>query len=183
MRMKDWIAIAAAVVLSTGLLAGCKDMQGPPEPVATVTEATPATEEATEPATPDPATARKAADLDFDALNERGDPMRLLQFYANAVGAERWDAAASAWSSDADVSAQILIANYGGSGTRLAIGKGDLTNAAGSLFYEAPVTIQAGDGQEARSGTIVLRRINDLPGASEEQLSWRIELSSLITKR
>lgn len=183
--MRDWIAIAAAAALGTALLAGCKDLKGPPkpEPVSTAKVASPVDQKMPDAASLDPAATEPASDLDIDALQEREDPAKLLQFYANAVEAERWEAAAAAWSSDADVTAETLIANYGGSGTRLAIGKGDMDSAAGTQYYEAPVTVQAGDGHDAFSGTIVLRRINDMPGASEEQLSWRIERSSLVTKR
>lgn len=38
------------------------------------------------------------------------------------------------------------------------------------------------DGRPSRRGSIVLRRINDLPGASEQQLNWRIERMSTVTR-
>lgn len=122
-------------------------------------------------------------DLDFAALEDREDPDRVLRFYANAIQTGRWDAAAAAWSKDAEVSPDTLRERYGASKTRLAIGKGDVEGAAGTLYYEAPITAQGADGESAERGTIVLRRANDVPGASEEQLNWRIERSTLILKR
>lgn len=59
-----------------------------------------------------------------------------------------------------------------------AIGEGMVEGAAGSLFYEVPVTLtgEAQDGSPyRRSGTIVLRRVNDVPGAEDWQLAWHID--------
>ena len=50
-------------------------------------------------------------------------------------------------------------------------GEGD--GAAGSLFYTAPLVLI--DGQRQVRGEIVLRRVNDVDGASAEQLRWHIE--------
>ncbi len=37
------------------------------------------------------------------------------------------------------------------------------------------VTFAGPDGKAVRrAGTVTLRRVNDVPGATEEQLSWRI---------
>ncbi len=49
--------------------------------------------------------------------------------------------------------------------------------AAGSSYYTAPVTIT--DGARRLSGEVVLRRANDVPGATPEQLRWHIESSTL----
>lgn len=51
---------------------------------------------------------------------------------------------------------------------------GRMEGAAGSLYYEAPTTITDSAGQKL-TGTTVLRRVNDVPGASAEQLRWHIE--------
>ncbi|WP_147366936.1 hypothetical protein [Aurantiacibacter zhengii] len=59
---------------------------------------------------------------------------------------------------------------------------GRMEGAAGSSYYTAPVTITANDedGRPVRyEGEVVLRRVNDVPGASEEQLRWHIEQLSL----
>ena len=55
---------------------------------------------------------------------------------------------------------------------------GAIEGAAGSLFVEAPVVLYgrlARGGEFHQSGKAVLRRVNDVPGASPGQLRWRIE--------
>ena len=61
----------------------------------------------------------------------------------------------------------------------VAVGKGDVTATAGSQFYEAPVVVDFAGRRPPLRGSIVLRRVNDMPGASTEQLYWRIERSAL----
>lgn len=122
-----------------------------------------------------------AASLDMDALNERVDPERLLRYYTNAIRVGDWADAARAWSLDAQMTPAKLEAEFGGAaGPKLAVGKGDVEGAAGSLYYEAPITIAFADGRPSKRGTIVLRRVNDVPGASEQQLNWRIERTSTL---
>jgi hypothetical protein len=122
-----------------------------------------------------------AADLDMGALQERRDPERLLRFYTNAIRVGDWTNAAKAWSLDALMTPEKLRAEFDGdAGPKLALGRGDWTNAAGSLFYETPVTVDFPDGRESRRGSIVMQRANDVPGASAQQLVWRIERSSIV---
>lgn len=55
---------------------------------------------------------------------------------------------------------------------------GPVEGAAGSLFVEVPVVLYgryATGGEYHASGKAVLRRVNDVPGATAEQLKWRIE--------
>lgn len=56
----------------------------------------------------------------------------------------------------------------------IAVPSGRMEGAAGSLYYEVPTTI-TGDNSEKLTGTTVLRRVNDVPGATAEQLRWHIE--------
>ena len=54
---------------------------------------------------------------------------------------------------------------------------GRVEGAAGSLYVEVPVVIygRLKSGAEIHeSGTATLRRVNDVPGSTEEQRSWRI---------
>ena len=48
-----------------------------------------------------------------------------------------------------------------------------MEGAAGTSYYTAPVTITGANGQRL-SGEIVLSRVNDVPGATPEQLRWRV---------
>jgi len=68
-------------------------------------------------------------------------------------------------------------------GVSVAILNGDMEGAAGSLFYTSQLTITAQDaeGRPLRfEGPIVLRRVNDVPGATEVQLRWHIVQLDLV---
>jgi hypothetical protein len=124
-----------------------------------------------------------ASTLDTAALTERRDPERLLRYYVSAIRIGDWVGGAKAWSLDAQMTPGKLEAEFGAkAGPKLAVGKGDMEGAAGSLYYEAPLVVDFGDGRPSKRGTIVLRRVNDVPGASEEQLNWRIERTSTLTQ-
>lgn len=63
-------------------------------------------------------------------------------------------------------------------GIAVAVDDGTMEGAAGSSFYTAPVTITARDrqGRPIRfEGEAVLRRVNDVPGATAAQLAWHFE--------
>lgn len=181
MRIK---AVIAAVAPAALLLSACDREQPVPQPSAEVSgEATDTAEVAAVPSADASAAASSAlaANLDMAALKERRDPERLLRFYTNAIRIGDWVDAARAWSLDAQMTPNKLEKEFGGdAGPKIAVGKGDMAGAAGSLYYEAPILIDFADGRPSRRGTIVLRRVNDVPGASEEQLNWRIERTSTL---
>jgi hypothetical protein len=129
--------------------------------------------------TPTPTTtAAPSPGLDLGALIERKNPARVLDFYAAALAAGEWATAARAWGEAFGMTGDKLKAEFGGKGSvTLGISGGLADGAAGSLFYEAPVIVRFGNGEE-RKGTITLRRVNDVEGASDEQLRWHIERSS-----
>lgn len=55
---------------------------------------------------------------------------------------------------------------------------GPVEGAAGSLYVAVPVVLYGrltSGGEHHASGKAVLRRVNDVPGATGEQLKWRIE--------
>jgi len=57
-------------------------------------------------------------------------------------------------------------------------GPGRIEGAAGSLFVEVPVVLYGRlvtGGEYHASGKATLRRVNNVPGATPEQLKWRIE--------
>lgn len=64
----------------------------------------------------------------------------------------------------------------------MTIGKGQIEGAAGSLYYEAPVTV-TGLTREGRpyhlSGAVTARRVNGVDGASPQQLRWHIDSTTL----
>lgn len=59
-----------------------------------------------------------------------------------------------------------------------AVGEaGDEEGAAGSVYVSVPLTIhgELGDREVRRSATIILRRVNDIPGSTEAERHWHIE--------
>ncbi|MCT2398372.1 hypothetical protein [Novosphingobium mangrovi (ex Huang et al. 2023)] len=188
MRINAAIRAMLATTLSGSvlLLAACD--QNPPAPEMTGEASGEATEAVVSEPAPLPtvdasaaASAGIAAGLDMAALVERRDPERLLRYYTNALRVGDWIDAARAWSLDAQMTPEKLQAEFGGQASpKIAVGKGDTEGAAGSLYYEAPIVVDFADGRPSKRGTIVLRRVNDVPGASEEQLNWRIERTSTL---
>lgn len=82
----------------------------------------------------------------------------------------RWPKAA--W---ADMFADLKTATVGAS-------DGTMEGAAGSSFYTAPLALTGTDqaGRPVRyEGEVVLRRVNDVPGATPAQLRWHIESMTL----
>ena len=59
---------------------------------------------------------------------------------------------------------------------------GPSEGAAGSIYATIPVTVDAqlDDGKQQRfTGQYVVRRVNDVPGASADQLRWHIDSATL----
>jgi len=109
---------------------------------------------------------------DYAALEQVEDPARVLRFLASALYDGRWDDAARAWGEGED--AQKLRARFGGDDpVMLIVGEGTSEGAAGSIYYSAPYVINRA-GQPQENGTIVLRRVNDVPGASQASLHWHV---------
>lgn len=119
-----------------------------------------------------------AAPLDLAALSERTDPDRVVRYYLQALEARQWDAAARAWGPQSGVTAAVLKATYDrATPPRFESGTGRIEGAAGSLYYEVPVSVRFGPDAATERGTRVLRRANDVPGATPAQLRWHIERS------
>jgi hypothetical protein len=64
----------------------------------------------------------------------------------------------------------------------IAVAGGEMEGAAGSSYYSVPTTVTGtrADGSKATlKGEVVLRRVNDVPGATAKQLAWHIEQVNL----
>ena len=64
----------------------------------------------------------------------------------------------------------------------VAVPSGTMEGAAGSSYYTVPITITAEGGSSAPlriEGPVVLKRVNDVPGATAEQLRWHIDSADL----
>lgn len=180
MRMALETALAFCL-MATGCGGPGSDETPLPDPSASISAmATSVIEELEKPLAAQ--TAVPTIELDYGALDDRANPERLLHYFADAVRKGAWEEAARAWSSDADITPdQIKTAFTGRSKVELVFGKGDSQSAAGTSFYVAPLVVDFADKVDADlRGTIVLRRANDVPGASTQQLNWRIERSDVM---
>ena len=155
--MKQVIMKCAATLIAITVLTGCDSKAPQPE----------ATKSAVRSAAPAPSASLV--------------PSEVLIGWAKAVSLRDWAAARAYWgdqgaasglSEQAFAQAWDVVKN-----PDVSLGVGQLEGAAGSSFYSAPVIIA--DGKRRISGFVVLRRVNDVPGATPEQLRWHIESSTL----
>jgi hypothetical protein len=109
------------------------------------------------------------------------DPDVVLRAWGDAIEARDWVVVRAFWGdhgtrsglSETDFAARWAGLHY----PKVTFGKGESEGAAGSIYYTAPVTIT--DGSRIITGEVVLRRVNDVDGATSEQLRWHIESTSL----
>lgn len=168
--------IALTLISAAALLAsGCK--RDAPEPAPSEAPATPLPTVAPAPVH-EPSPSPSAAPVTQE--DRHGDPDKILRSYAAALKARDWNGAARLWGKNSGVTAAILKAAYDRPERPvLEIGKGTQEGAAGSLFYEAPVVLRFGGDAAPEKGTLTLRRVNDVDGATPEQLRWHIERATI----
>ena len=180
---------------SSLLLFACSPAAAPPndaEPAtdATPPEASPVESPAAPPSARDSGAASKAPDLAPPILTpeaERGEKgaRNVLLSFARAIELKQFG---QAWAllSPADKAKwsradfATMFADLGK--ITVAVPTGTMEGAAGSSYYTAPVTITADDkdGRPVRiEGEAVLRRANDVPGATAAQLRWHFEKVTL----
>ena len=182
MRFRHFAAALSAVSLLSFAAAACSERAGEQEvqQAATTTPEPPI--EAS--ALPDDALATPAAQAAPIAAADRGEQgaKSVLSAWANALESRDFARAHALWGEGAP-SKDAYAAQFAEyRKIVVSFGEGRVEGAAGSLYYEAPVNftgILAKGTPIRRSGTIVLRRVNDVPSASPEQLRWRIYRTSL----
>ena len=119
------------------------------------------------------------------AVEEKGPEgaQAVLRAWGKALEARDYDAAYALWGADAHARSGMDTTEHRQWWARfktinLAAREGQMEGAAGSSFYTAPVAIvgKLRNGTPYRlEGTVTLRRVNDVPGASADQLRWHIE--------
>ena len=113
---------------------------------------------------------------------ESRDCREVAQAYSDAVARRAFDFAARFWD-DPVIDGARLEALFDGY-ARPAIEFADVRQegAAGSLYCTVTGALtDAGDpATPPRQGEIVLRRVNDVPGATPEQLRWTIRSSTFV---
>lgn len=111
--------------------------------------------------------------LDPNLLESR-DCKTVLSFYADALHAGLYEAAARVWGKDWGVSAATLEKRYSAEQpVSLELGEISVEGGAGSLYCEVAAVLKT-NGNQPRTGKITLRRVNDVPGATADQLRWHI---------
>lgn len=177
----DFIAFALAAIA----LAACS-----PEPDAAGTTKAQAPDPAVQESPDSEVVAGPDRDLDQPILTpeaERGETgaRSVLASFARDIELERYDAA---WSllSDADrkkwPKADFAAIFSDLEEVNVAVPAGVIEGAAGSLYYTAPVTITGTDASGrpiAIEGEAILRRVNDVDGATAEQRRWHFQSLSL----
>ncbi|TPG43101.1 hypothetical protein EAH79_04605 [Sphingomonas koreensis] len=180
--------LLAAVTLG---LAGCnatpqtgKGSAQPAQPVDTATTA------AVEP-TPAPTAAVKSTPAPPPAAEpSRGSSeaaVAVVERYYDAIDRGDFRTAYAQWDRDGQASNQSFAQFQRGFAqtASVSVDAGAPTNgegAAGSVFVDVPVTVHATlkDGTEQRfAGRYTLRRVNDVDGASAEQLRWHLDSAVL----
>jgi len=118
---------------------------------------------------------------DFPALASK-DCAEVAQFYLDAIAAGEWPQAALVWD-DPVIDGARLAAVFAGYGEpKVDPAAPQVEGAAGSLYCTVAGTLtDAGDPAKAPlEGALVLRRVNDVPGATPEQLRWTLRSSSFV---
>lgn len=178
------------------LLLGCGQAQIPPDEAAPAPASpTNAGAQVAEPVAPAPAERANGMDGSTPSTGppeltpeaERGvqGARNVLLFFARSIELRRYD---EAWAllSPADKrkwSRTAFAAMFADlTEATVAVPTGTMEGAAGSSYYTAPVTITGADreGRPVRlEGSAVLRRVNDVPGATPAQLRWHFETLTL----
>jgi hypothetical protein len=115
-------------------------------------------------------------------MGEKGARDVLLA-WAHALERGDFDAAYAEWGTDAQARSGMETTEHRQWWARfktitVATQASQMEGAAGSSYYEAPVTIvgKQRNGKPYRlEGTVTLRRVNDVPGATADQLRWHLE--------
>lgn len=167
----------AALLLAAALLAsGCSESeQTAPATGDTGTAATAAAKPAA------PAPEPKVADFPALASKDCGE---IVEFYLEALGGREWAKAALVWN-DPAVDAGRLEAVFGGyKELQLAWTDPFVEGAAGSLYctVSGKLTDAKDPAKPLIEGTLLLKRVNDVPGATPDQLRWTLQSSTFVER-
>lgn len=138
-----------------------------------------ATDEATAPALPGPGGAPQVAD--FPALASK-DCVEVVQFYLEAIGGREWDKAALVWDDPVVDGARLAAVFAGYKVPQVEWTEPFVEGAAGSSYCAVTGKLtDAGDPAKVLvEGTLLLRRVNDVPGATPDQLRWTLRSSTFV---
>jgi hypothetical protein len=159
--------IRAALLAGALLVAGC-DAGEEPAPAPNETQATPA-----------PAALPQVAGFPALASKDCGE---VVEFYLESLGGREWARAALVWN-DPAIDAARLEALFGGY-RELQLEWPDpfVEGAAGSLYctVSGKLTDARDPAKPLAEGTLLLQRVNDVPGATPDQLRWTLRSSTFV---
>lgn len=148
--------------------------QSPPTPGAAAPAPAPAQAAAPPASSSPPAVSSPAASPVVAA------PETVLHGWAAAIERRDWASVRALWGrhgADSGLSSAAFAARWNGlRRPRVTVGAGQLDGAAGSIYYTAPVRVE--DGARTIAGAVTIRRVNDVPGASAEQLRWHLDATT-----
>ena len=127
--------------------------------------------------------------LSYEAERSPAGPRNVLSSFSRALELKEFDQAWAMlspndkriWSKPAFAA---LFAGFEEIAVAIPDGTGDA--ACGSVYYAAPITVTAArlDGRPAKmTGEALLRRVNDVDGATPAQLRWHFEKLTLTPAR
>lgn len=119
---------------------------------------------------------------DFPQLASR-NCVAVAQFTLEAIGAREFARAALAWNSSTPIDAAALQAAFGDYTTpEFTWTEPVVEGGAGSLYCTIAATLK--DADDAKKppleGNFMLRRVNDVDGATPEQLRWTFRSSTFL---
>lgn len=185
MRVTIPSTVALALVLH---LAGCDKSPVTPHDADAVPIATLARTQAPlapEDAAPTPSLPPAAMTSTPPGPTDR-DPAHALAYWREAMEKRDWIAARGVFGdhgAQSGMTPEAFAATW--SKYRIVditVGKGEQDAGAGSSYYDVPVTITGLTSTNKPynlAGRLTLRRVNDVDGATAEQLRWHIERSTL----
>ena len=104
--------------------------------------------------------------------------------YFSALQRNAWDYAARFWADPVIDGARVAALFSGYVSPDVVIDDVQEEGAAGSLYctVNGGLTDTSNAGKGVRMGELVLRRVNDVPGATEQQLRWTIQSNTFVEK-
>ena len=103
---------------------------------------------------------------------------QVVQHYGALIEQKRFAEAAQLWG-DPETAKRATAELKADAEAHLQIGKpGDMEGAAGSSYVTVPVVLygkKAAGAPFHRRASVILRRVNDVPGSTEAQRRWHIE--------
>lgn len=168
-----------AVLLALVAVAACKPVheatQESAEAAKNINPPATATEARAEGSLPGKRTALEEGVIDSKSPEAAG---QVVQSYGALIEQRRFIEAGKTWSDEMSAAGfASKVAKF--PEVHLEIGKpGDTDGAAGSVYVTVPVTFygkRAGGTAFRQPATVILRRVNDVPGSSEDQRRWHID--------